>query len=688
MKTIQDALQDAITRLTRNAIARGFQQEALHEYKDLEGAVLYWRIRLKNPVTKDKVILPLKRHPDTGYALGEPKFTNKKPLYNQHKLKECPEAVAWISEGEWCADHLARLGLLALTSGSADSPSKADWSCLSGKKVIIWPDNDEAGQRFTASVCKELQPLGCKLWQINVEQLGLPLKGDVVDWLQMHPDATITEISSLPLIDLSAQNVTAEASNNVEERSRGDSQASSIVNFVINQVELFHDESSMSYGRDHLTKETRRLDGKKFKDWLIATYYSQTGKAPRDQSVREALSTLIGIARFKGSCHEVYIRVAQYDNAYYIDLGIPHSSEVVCVRSGNWELMNDAPVRFLRPDSMRPLPHPITGGNLNELWELINIPEKERILIIAWLIESLRPDTPFPVLELIGEQGSAKSTTQSLLRRLIDPNACDLRAAPKNVEDIFVTSAISWLVSYENISYLSPQMQDAFCVLATGGGFAKRKLYTDADEAVIIVKRPIVLNGISVSVTAQDLIDRTISIETPAIIRRVEMNEILRTYQEKHPLFFGALLDIFSKSLKHMKTVQLPIENCPRLIEFTRLGMAVADVMGCEQNNFLDAFNASRDEAIARTIDASPVASALIEWFERKDRKPSHYPIKTLFAQVEAVKPNNADSWPRSAKGFADALRRVAPALRQMGIECRSLGKIGGYVSWEIRPIN
>jgi hypothetical protein len=115
--------------------------------------------------------------------------------------------------------------------------------------------------------------------------------------------------------------------------------------------------------------------------------------------------------------------------------------------------------------------------------------------------------------------------------------------------------------------------------------------------------------------------------------------------------------------------------------------MAVADVMGLEQKNFLDAFNASRDESIARTIDASPVASALIEWFERKGRQPSQYPIKTLFAQVEGVKPNNSDNWPRSAKGFADALRRVAPALRQMGIECRSLGKIGGYVSWEIRPI-
>lgn len=60
-------------------------------------------------------------------------------------------------------------------------------------------------------------------------------------------------------------------------------------------------------------------------------------------------------------------------------------------------------------------------------------------------------------------------------------------------------------------------------------------------------------------------------------------------------------------------------------------------------------------------------------------------PLKVLFAQVEVFKPNSSDSWPKSAKGFGDALRRAAPALRQMNIECRSLGKVGSYVHWEIK---
>lgn len=686
MNILPEALQNAVSKLTQETIKKGFQQEALHEYKDSNGKPLYWRIRLKNHATGEKWIRPLNWTEDKGYFLGEPKFLNKKPLYNLHNLAEDSDAIVWIVEGEWCADALSHLEILASTSGAADSVVKTDWLPLSGRKIIIWPDNDSAGQRFANAVITELRLLGCKLWQVNVDALNLPPKGDAVDWLKMNPQADNKEIAALPLIDLSVPEVEASKDTIIEaEKSPRENQASAIVNFVIEHVELFHDKNADVYAQDLSTKETRRLDSRLFKDWLVSNYYEITGKSPREQSVREALSTLGGIARYKGVCHEVHIRVAKHENAYYLDLGECGQSYTIHLMPGEWKLINDPPVRFLRPDTMRPLPIPISGGNLSSLWQMVNIPESDRLLAIAWLIESLRPDTPFPVLELIGEQGSAKSTTQMVLRRLIDPNACDLRAAPKTTEDIFVSGGVNWVVSYENISHLSAQMQDTLCILATGGGFAKRKLYSDADESVINAKRPVVLNGISAAITAQDLIDRAISIETPVITKRTEINEILCTYEEKHSMLLGALLDIFAQSLMRLPMIQLPSKNCPRLIEFTRLGMAIAEVVGQTSDEFLEAFNTCRHESIARTIDASPVASALIEWFDKRNRQKTDLPLKVLFAQVEIFRPNGSDSWPRSPKGFGDALRRAAPALRQIGIECRSLGKVGSYISWEIR---
>lgn len=685
MKINKELSQEQINKFTKAMISNGFKQEAVHEYRDLDGNIIYWRIRLKHPETKKKVILPVMWDEKNGYKLTEPKF-NKKPLYNLYKLAEfAHDEVVWVVEGEWCADFLTNLGVLALTSGGADSAIKADWSPLSDRKIVIWPDHDEAGKRFAEVVNKELSQLGCELWEVDTDALKLPSKGDAIDWRQLHPEATINVISESFLIALPKK---TESNNTEKDSEKRENQASLIVNFVMENAELFHDENSIVYAQDNLTKETRKLESRVFKDWVVSSFYDMAGISPREQSIKEALNTLSGIGRFKGQCEKVFIRVAKQNNAYYIDLGIPKSSEVICVTPGKWEILSEAPIKFIRLDSMRSLPVPIGGSDFNLFWELVNIPKDVQLLVLCWLIECFRPDTPFPVMEILGEQGSAKSTTQALLRSLIDPNACNLRAAPRKIEDIYVTAGMNWLVSYENISYLSQQTQDAFCILATGGGFAKRKFYTDFDESVLVVKRPIILNGISASVTAQDLIDRTISIETPVITHRVEVNDVWNKFEENHAVILGALLDIFSKALDGLSEVELPVENCPRLIEFTRLGIATAKIIGLQPEVFLDVFNAVRSESIARTIDASPVATALMELFEESPYSTQKLPLKTLFEQLEKYKSFNCESWPRTPKGLGDALRRCAPALRHIGINCKSLGKRGSYIEWEISKFN
>ena len=102
--------------------------------------------------------------------------------------------------GEWCADALAKAGLLATTSGAADSAAKADWRSLAGRDVTIWPDNDEAGQRYAEAVADALLALGCTVRVIEVEKLGLPEKGDAVDWLKANPAAVAADIAALPCV--------------------------------------------------------------------------------------------------------------------------------------------------------------------------------------------------------------------------------------------------------------------------------------------------------------------------------------------------------------------------------------------------------------------------------------------------------------------------------------------------------
>jgi len=176
---------------------KGFKPEAFYTYTDPKGEPLYWRIRVRHPDTGEKWIRPMRR---SGVAceLGEPDFPNGKPLYRLHELAARPGAPAWFVEGENCADALAKLGLLATTAGSTSSDERADFSPLAGRAVTIWPDNDAAGIGHAERVAVKLRALGCTVELIDARALGLPEKGDFVDWIEAHPDATSADLAKLP----------------------------------------------------------------------------------------------------------------------------------------------------------------------------------------------------------------------------------------------------------------------------------------------------------------------------------------------------------------------------------------------------------------------------------------------------------------------------------------------------------
>ncbi|NOD86559.1 hypothetical protein GS611_20115 [Ruegeria sp. HKCCD6119] len=56
------------------------------------------------------------------------------------------------------------------------------------------------------------------------------------------------------------------------------------------------------------------------------------------------------------------------------------------------------------------------------------------------------------------------------------------------------------VLSFDYLSTIRPMMADAFCRIATGGGFGTRKLHTDSDEVLFNATRPCLLNGLASTV--------------------------------------------------------------------------------------------------------------------------------------------------------------------------------------------
>lgn len=454
------------------------------------------------------------------------------------------------------------------------------------------------------------------------------------------------------------------------------SAATALAQLASARCELWSDPDGngfASFDRDHEGKSHRehwRLESTGFRDWLAWLAHTEVGQVPSSETLKSACNALSGKAKFDGEEQRPATRVAKTDAGFWVDCG-NESWQAILVTQTGWKIVDKPPVRFTRNKSMRPLPVPSTDGDVQKLWPLVNVPVEDRPLVLAWILESLRPDTPYPVLELIGEQGSAKSTTQKVLRQFVDPNKVMLRGRPKTIEDVFTAAGNAHVISLENLSGITPELSDALCTISTGGGQAGRQLFTNGEEHIIEAHNPIMLNGIGAVVTRPDLLDRTVALCLPTIRSRATETELEAAVEKNAPSIMGGLLDLFAKTLAGLDDVRIDPADRPRMADFAILGEAMHRATGGAPGEWLAMYQAHRKDAIRRTVDASPVAQACIDFVE--SGLVHRGTVKSL---LEALNSRNAsnqvergDYWPKSPKGLGDALRRAAPALRQIGIQ-------------------
>ncbi len=85
-----------------------------------------------------------------------------RPLYNQPGIASAAQVV--LVEGEKCAQALIDMGIVATTAmHGANAPTdKTDWSALSGKAVLIWPDRDKPGWEYATQAAQAILSAGAK----------------------------------------------------------------------------------------------------------------------------------------------------------------------------------------------------------------------------------------------------------------------------------------------------------------------------------------------------------------------------------------------------------------------------------------------------------------------------------------------------------------------------------------------
>lgn len=151
---------------------------ATYDYTDEAGRLLYQAVRMD---PKD-----FRQRKSDGNGGWVWKLGNvRRVLYRLPKVIEAVTAgkTIFIPEGEKDVHTLETIGLTATTNAGGAGKWREEYSrALQGAAVVILPDNDEPGRSHAEAAANSLTGLAASVRVLDLP--GLPLKGDVSDWLR------------------------------------------------------------------------------------------------------------------------------------------------------------------------------------------------------------------------------------------------------------------------------------------------------------------------------------------------------------------------------------------------------------------------------------------------------------------------------------------------------------------------
>jgi hypothetical protein len=448
-----------------------------------------------------------------------------------------------------------------------------------------------------------------------------------------------------------------------QQQNEEETQATRLIKLA-SGAELFHTPKGEPYAtvtvKNH--RETHALDSKAFENWLREKFYRTTRKTPTDAALKAAIGVLRAQAHYDGPQKEVAVRVAEHNGDVYIDLGdaewrVIHISKNV---DKPFEVLTESPVKFRRPEGMLALPIPEGGGSVNDLRPFINVRDDNQFkLVIGGLLGALRPRGPYPVLEVNGEQGSAKSTLSKMLRELIDPNVAPARSLGRE-HDLVLAANNGWMLLFDNVSHIPKALSDALCRISTGGSFGVRKLYSNNEEVLFDAQRPLVLNGIGQFITESDLVDRTIVLELDLVTERQDEHQLWEHFNRVKPRILGALCEAVSAAMRNLPFVKEGSNI--RMADFAKWVTAAEEHLGWEKGSFIRAYLANRAEANARVLDDDVVANYIIHM-------AGTYWSGTATDLLKNMQAVDVVGVPHSPQALSGKLHTVVPNLRKVGVD-------------------
>jgi len=446
-----------------------------------------------------------------------------------------------------------------------------------------------------------------------------------------------------------------------------------IVKIIISQ-----NDSSRVYALiksdDHL--ETIELGSVSSVSWLKAKYYDEKKEILSDESYKSLIDLIRAKAQFSDKIprESIHKRIAFVGNEIYYDL-CSKKWELVKITCDSVSIVKHGvgtPV-FHRSNNQASQIEPnlrFNGDPLEEFCSLIRMSKNTlfKVHLVSFLLEQI----PVPVMVIIGQQGSIKSTQSGLMKSIVDPSGDkiedNLSHFPKTIDDLNIHLLHNSLVAFDNVSYVSDEISDVLCKAITGAGYPKRKYYTDSEETILKFQRKVILNGITVNVDNGDLAERSIQYFTQKVqgISRLTVQEVEAKFKQLLPDVLGQILVILQKSLQNYAQTKEEIKSLPRMADFAIWGESISQSLGNNKGEFLRLYKLAIDQNNDMLNENNPIIPFLEQEMIGKDTMV--IPAGQFFESIHAFAQSQhydtqGRNFPRQANRLRAYLTRSKPML-------------------------
>jgi hypothetical protein len=267
-----------------------------------------------------------------------------------------------------------------------------------------------------------------------------------------------------------------------------------------------------------------------------------------------------------------------------------------------------------------------------------------------------------------------------LLKSLVDPSKLETLPPIRDLKEFTQVVSHHWASLFDNLSILSNDLSDQICRACTGGGFNKRKLYTDDDDVIYNIQHLIGLNGINNVAMNSDLLDRSILIGLDRIPdeRRKTEAEIKNEFNRIKPGLLFYIFGIIANAIYLKQNNPKPNIKLNRMADFTLWGYYIAEALEIGGDKFLEAYSSNINRQNAEALACSSIAEVLERMLEispdgiisglpREVLRQMNFVADDLGIDVRADK-----IWPKSSSWLTRRIKAILPNLEKKGIQVES----------------